>query len=423
MKHPSATLVSILTVTAALAVGTGVDAGQAAERSATKSTRSTTFAFQASGYGTRLIGGQVPAGASTTGFRALGCTNLAGKAHTNDVASATIPGLGKASGVRTRDWTTERHGVVASHSTHSIAHVTLASSGLGSLTLDAVKAKAVAFHNASGFHSTTTTQVGGLTFAPPVGDPQSLPLPTPDQPVTIPGLATISVGAHSARHESRSAAATATALRVDVIPTGTSLQVAKARAKLSSGLTMGIFGGRSAATHVITAAGDIAKSGPNPLTQMPCQGTHGSTHEKSLASVDLGGRLVVKGASSSQWAAQDRDTARGYEKGGVARVNLGGGALVVKAIVAKATVIRTAQGLVSTARGTRLGSITASGKTLTFPRTGVLEIPGVAKLESRLVTRRHDGISVVALRITLLDGSGAVVDLGEAQTRIRRLPG
>jgi len=387
MKHPSATLVSILTVTAALAVGTGVDAGQAAERSATKSTRSTTFAFQASGYGTRLIGGQVPAGSSTTGFRALGCTNLAGKAHTNDVASATIPGLGKASGVRTRDWTTERHGVVASHSTHSIAHVTLASSGLGSLTLDAVKAKAVAFHNASGFHSTTTTQVGGLTFAPPVGDPQSLPLPTPDQPVTIPGLATISVGAHSARHDSRSAAATATALRVDVIPTGTSLQVAKARAKLSSGLTMGIFGGRSAATHVITAAGDIAKSGPNPLTQMPCQGTHGSTHEKSLASVDLGG-----------------------------------GALVVKAIVAKATVTRTAQGLVSTARGTRLGSITASGKTLTFPRTGVLEIPGVAKLERRLVTRRHDGISVVALRITLLDGSGAVVDLGEAQTRIRRLP-
>src|SRR4051794_36211777 len=118
-KHPSATLVSVLTVTAALAVGPGADAGHAAERSATKPT---TFAFQASGFGTRLIGGQVPAGSSTTGFRALGCTNLAGKTHVNDVVSATIPGLGQASGVRTRDWTTARHGVVASHSTHSIAH-------------------------------------------------------------------------------------------------------------------------------------------------------------------------------------------------------------------------------------------------------------------------------------------------------------
>ncbi len=58
---------------------------------------------------------------------------------------------------------------------------------------------------------------------------------------------------------------------------------------------------------------------------------------------------------------------------------------------------------------------------MTFPRTGVLEIPGIAKLERRVATRTATGIKVVALRITLLDGSGAVVDLGEAQLQIRRL--
>jgi hypothetical protein len=106
----------------------------------------------------------------------------------------------------------------------------------------------------------------------------------------------------------------------------------------------------------------------------------------------------------------------------VSTVNLGGGQLVVRAVVGKAHVSRTPQGVVTSARGTRLGSVTASGTTLSFPPTGVLEIPGLAKLERRVVTRTAQGIDVIALRITLLDGSGAVIDLGEARMRIDRLP-
>ena len=80
--------------------------------------RSTSFAFTTSGYGTRVKGGQIPTGSSTTGFQVIGCTNQAGKSRTNDVAEATVPGLGTASGVKTHVWTTSRDGVVASHSTH-----------------------------------------------------------------------------------------------------------------------------------------------------------------------------------------------------------------------------------------------------------------------------------------------------------------
>jgi hypothetical protein len=85
-------------------------------------------------------------------------------------------------------------------------------------------------------------------------------------------------------------------------------------------------------------------------------------------------------------------------------------------------VARSATGLVRSARGTQVGTITANGQVQTFPRTGVLEIPGVARLERRVVTRSRNGITVVALRVTLLDGSGAVIDLGEASLRITRLP-
>jgi hypothetical protein len=58
--------------------------------------------------------------------------------------------------------------------------------------------------------------------------------------------------------------------------------------------------------------------------------------------------------------------------------------------------------------------VTFEGDRQRFPDTGVLEIPGVARLERGVVTRERNAISVVALRITLLDGSLATIDLGNA---------
>lgn len=386
------------------------------------SARSTSFAFKASAFGTRLVGGQVPVGSSTTGYQVIGCTNQAGRSRTGNVAEATLPGLGTATGVRTRVWTTKRHGVVASHSRHSIAEIVLAQSGLGKLSLDAITSTATASHDARGFHATTATRVGGLSFTPPVGPAQKFALPTPDHPVTIPGLATIYAGRHATHHSATGASADAFALRVDVIPTGTSVRVAHSHAELAGGFTGGIFRGSSAATRVVTAAGDIAKSGPNPLSVMPCQGTYGRTREKSLASVDLGGQLIVKGASSLVRGSQGDRRAHGTSRAEVARLDLGGGQLVVDDIVGKVSVSRHGRHLKRSTSGTQLGTVTVAGQRQTFPRTGVLEIPGVAKLERAVVHRTHRGISVIGLRITLLDGSGAVVDLAEARLKIRRLP-
>jgi hypothetical protein len=415
MKHRT----TLAVAAAPLCVGMALAAGPS--YAGATATKDTTFAFQSSGFGTRVIGGQVPVGSGTTGYRAIGCTNQAGKDRTNNVAEATVPGFGTLTGVRTRVWTTSRHGRVASHSTHSIAKIVLAQSGLGTLSLDAVRSTSIAYHNAKGFHARTSTQLGSLTFTPPVGDPQSFPAPTPDQPVAIPGLATIYAGQQVNRHSGNGAMANAFALRVDVIPTGTSVRVAHSHAELSRGLTGGIFSGRSAATHVVTAVGDIAKSGPNPLTVMPCEGTYGKTHEKSLASVDLGGQLIVKGANSRERGSQGVNRARGMSRAEVAQVSLGG-QLVIDGIVGKVTVKRFGRHVHKTAAGTLLGSVTVAGQAQTFPKTGVLEVPGIAKLERGVVSRSHTRIKVIGLRITLLDGSGAVINLAEASLRIKALP-
>lgn len=438
MKHRATLAAVVVPICAALALTAGPTyagaastttptaspahaAAHTAGRAAPKATRTTSFAFRASGFGTRVVGGQVPAGSSTTGYQVIGCTNQAGRSRTNHVGRAALPGLGTVSGVRTHVWTTSRHGVVTAHSTHTIGKVLLARSALGSLSLDALTSRARATHDSSGFHATTHTHLGDLTFTPPAGPAQSLPAPTPDQPVTVPGLATVYVGQHVTHHSAAGASARAFALRVDVVPTGTSIRIARSYAALAAGLTGGVFSGHSAGTRVVTAAGDIAASGPNPLSVMPCQGTHGRAHEKSLASTDLGGQLVVKGARSQERGSQGVGRAHGTSRAEVARVALGG-QLVINGIVGKVSVSRHGRHVSRSTHGTRLGTVTVAGQRQTFPKTGVLEIPGVAKLERAVTARTHHGIRVIGLRITLLDGSGAVVDLAEATLRIRHLP-
>ena len=186
---------------------------------------------------------------------------------------------------------------------HTIAGLTVAGSGLGSLTIDAITSRARAFHDPSGFHATTATTVGGISFTPPAGPAQTFPAPTPDQPVEIPGLATIYVG--------RTGPARA---RTGPWPTPSRCGSTWSRpgprsgsptpTPTSTGAAYGVFGGHSAATRVVEAADALAHSGPNPLSVMPCQGTYGTTHRQALAHLDLGGQLVVRGLASQQQASQ-----------------------------------------------------------------------------------------------------------------------
>ena len=92
---------------------------------------------------------------------------------------------------------------------------------------------------------------------------------------------------------------------------------------------------------------------------------------------------------------------------------------VVRGIVAQANVERAHGDVVRNAAGTTVGEVTVNGETREFPDTDVLEIPGVARLERHIVRRTPNGIQVTALRVTLLDGSGAVLDLGQARLTIR----
>ncbi|HET7432249.1 MAG TPA: choice-of-anchor P family protein [Nocardioides sp.] len=419
MPRPSSSLAGAAVVAAGLFL-TALPAASAAPGATTGTPRPTHDALAASGFGSRVIGGQVPAGSGTTAYQVIGCTASPGVVRTNTLATADVTGLGTLTDLRTKVWTSRHHGVVAAHARHRIAALTLVDSPLGSVTVTGIVTKVRAFHDSTGFHAEQSSRVGAITFTPPVGPAQSLPAPTPGNPVTVPGLVTLTAGSSSVATSATGAAVDANALKVKVIPTSTEVKLAHGSATIGGGVEYGLFHGHSDASRV-SAVSDVLRSGPTPLTVMPCQGTGGEVHRKSVAHLGLGGQIALRGLVSRDSSSQTRRRAHGYERSRVGRINLGGGAVVVDGIVGQATVTRTRHHTVCTAQGTHVGTVTANGQELTFPKSGVIEIPGVAKLRRHLVARSGTGLSVTALRIKLLDGTGAVIDLGQATLHISHL--
>lgn len=379
----------------------------------------TQFAMTGVGFSTRAEGGQLPTGSDTTAYQAFGCTNKAGIRRENHEAAVTQAGLGRLTGLRTDVWTSRTAaGAIASNARNTIATLTLHNAAMGTIEVDAISSFSKAFHNGTGFHSLTRSAIGSITYTPATGASQTIPVPTPGHPAVVPGFATFAVGHSHTAHSASGARAAMNGVEIAMIPSGTNARVAHSAAKIYSGVQHGLFTGFSSGTRAQAADGHVT-SGYTPLSLIPCQGTGGRVLTKSITHTNLGNNVVVQGLSSSQLGTQLSTRTSGFERGRIASVNIGGGKLVITGIVGKANVVRVGHLVKRNAAGTTVGSITASGQPKTLPDSGTLEIPGVARIETRIVHKYTTGLDVTAVRITLLDGSGAVINLGEAKLRIR----
>jgi hypothetical protein len=379
----------------------------------------TSFALFSTGVGSIVEGGQLPAGSEGTAFTMIGCTVRAGIAKNNYVAEVTVPGLGTLSGVSTRLWTEKKGDVVSSYSTHRVAEVVIADNPLGTLTLEGVRSMSRAYHDGTRFRTESESQVARIVLKPTGGPEQVLDIPTPGQPIVVPGLARIAIGNTVTAKIIDGVRVATDAIDIKVFPTDTRARIAHTATRIQKGAPFGTFRGYSAGVRA-RALADNVKVGRTPLSLMPCKGTKGQVKEKAVAHVDLGGQAIVRGVHSEQMARQRPGFATGYELGNVARVNLGDGQLIVNAIVGKANVTRKGDTLIRDTKGTRVGEIVANGRSYSLPPSGVLEIPGLVKLQEGVVRKIKNGISVIGLRITVLDGSGAVIDLGLAEFQIRK---
>ncbi|GAA1477015.1 hypothetical protein GCM10009623_14610 [Nocardioides aestuarii] len=407
------TLPVALTGAGALAAPAGA-APAGADRAGAKGP--TAFAFTSRGFGTRVNGGEVPVESDTTAFQRIGCTNRAGIVKRISEADVDVPGLGTVSGISTVLRTTKsRNGTRATTAVQRVASVDLVDTPLGSLSIQGLRAKARAFHNGSGFHATATTEVGKIVLTPAVGDPQEFELPSADQPLEIPGLATISVGPRSSTARAGGSSAQATTLIIDVVPSDTRAIVGLARARMKPGVQDLLFRGSSSGIRAKALDGLLTKK-RTPLTLMPCQGTGGKTQTKDIAGVDLTDAIVLGALSSGQRTWKKGKVTRAWERGRVAGLDLGDGELVIEAVQAKANLIkRKGHKTRFNAKGTTVGRVFFNGDRQEFPDTGPLEIPGLATIEPRVTKRTKQTFEVVGLRVTLLEGTGGVIDLGTAK--------
>lgn len=384
--------------------------------------RSTRFAFRANGYGTSVEGGDLPVESSRTAVSSIGCTNLLGKDNSNTVVDADVPGLLQVGTVDSTTQTKRVKGRTTSIGKHKVADVAIGVPGLLTLGISAVNTVAKAWHGPDGYDSRARTSLGRLTLGLPGGLEQSLPLPSPEQPVTVPGLLRIQLGRTIEKANQTQARSYATGLEVKIIPTGTVVKISRSAAKIEEGERGGIFNGAGAPVQV-SLLGDLIKVGQAVVQRMPCLGTGGERLEEAAATVDLAGAIRIEGAQGTTRTTQNRrkNKAKAVATATVGRVDLGGGTLVIDAIRSKATAVRNGKKVRRSSDGTTVGSISFNGQSFALPDLDGIEIPGLAKIETDVRTRTPFGMRVVALRISLLEGTeiDSVVDIGLAKVKIR----
>lgn len=379
----------------------------------------TDFALSTSGYGTRIVGGTVPTQSDSTAYEVIGCTNYANNVRTNNVTKVTIPGLGVIDGVETKVWTEKKGANVGSWSTHEIAKVTIAETPLGSLYIRGLESMSHAWNDNGKFKAATKTNIATIVLDPAAGPSVKIPIPSPGNTVTVPGIAKLSIGGSSKKVTGDSAAASAAVLKVQVIPTKTRVILGQTRANIFGGIKSGVFKGYGAGLEG-SALQDVAKLGRTPYQPMPCQGTKGQDVVKKLVGLDLDPLGTVGAVAAGVNGRNGATKAVGKAAASVADISLFDDVLQIKAVTGVASVTRLKGGKLSrSSKGSQVVEIIANGESYTLPALGALEIPGLAKLQGGVEKKLRNGLKVIGLRITLLDGSLATIDLGVAQVTIR----
>jgi len=405
--------------TAILVASLGLIAAPSASAATTAQGTPTDYALAASGYATHVTGGAVPAGVGKTAYSAIGCTNLAGLTKSAREATISLDGLATVSGAVTRNWTITDGTTVSAWGTHKIAKVELVNvAGIGTLSLEGLIARSHAYHDGSGYHAVANTSLGKITLTL-LGIPVNIPVPPAGESVTIPGLAKISVGAGHTTVTSAGAVASATAVTLEFFPTSTTVVLASSRASISGDVRSALFEGSSTGVDA-NAAGGVVKLGRTPYLAMPCRGTGGHVRTRDLASVDLPPIGTVGAMSTSEYAKKTMTHAHSWQEADVAGVSLLNDTLVVSGVVAKASASYAKGGeVVTSSEGTVVASVTFNGEVITLPAQGSVDIPGVATLSTDVETQYANGLKVTALRIQLLSGTGATINLGTVRTVIK----
>jgi hypothetical protein len=379
----------------------------------------TAYALTGFSFGSRLIGGEVPAESGRTAFAYLGCTKTAGLANANHLADINVGDYGGVSGISSRSWTVEKGDKVASKSQTKIAAIELGSDD-AKLVIEGVTLTTNAWHDSSGFHKKGDASILSIK-AKVDGVPVPIPAnPAPGQHIDIPGLADITILGGKSSQSEHHAQITRRALRIE-LSDGTTLIIGTSRSGINDMAPTGLLNGwgRAASADLLKTAATTGNIAVQPLK---CIGTNGDWVSNHTTGIEVPGVLEI-GAASGAANGLQRDPLNGYAhtRGRIAHVLLSD-QLEIGAIEAHARVTKRDGELTKSIRGTSVAYIKAAGESFEVPDPGEsIEIPGIGRITVAKRFPGKYGVRVVAVQVELLTGSPgeSVINLGEAFARIK----
>ncbi len=405
-------------LTTATVAGAGLVAVAPAAAAPAAEVAITNFGFDAASYGSKTTGNPT-ADSDATALSHLPCTRRVPRDDRNFLAEAGDGDGVSLRGVNTHNFTRRKDGTVSANSVVTIDRGRLAG---GEVRFTNLRGRVKSFHNATGYHVNTVSDLGTLTVAGKL-----VPLPVGGQrlEVPVPGQGTLIVNRRVEHVRNVGANGAVNVLRFVSSTDNTVEKVGRAFSRIDGQIEGGLFGG--AAWGSDARVGDRAALGRAALQPMPCPGTRGQVKETSTgeATPDFG---FIGARRSFAYGVQRDNSATGYTRSVVAAARFGGGALKFRAIRAKANVTRQADGdVVRTAKGSGVGRILVNGKEIQTPRAGVpRKVAGLGTFTVRKVNKTPTGIEVTGVIVRIFNGTpkvksdDTVVNLANANLRIKK---
>jgi hypothetical protein len=421
-------LLGALTVTAAAASvlvgGPGLGVAAAAVQPVI-----TDFALGGRAWSTSVSGGAVSVASGPTGAAYLGCTRFAHLERSNNTLAAGIPAqnpLLAVGATSTRVWTEKAGGVVSSNSLNTVAEVVVGNRSASALVLEGVRTRTRVWHDASGFHRSSSVTLAGATqyvagiAIPLVRIPAGRDLSGTG--IDIPGLVTVGFGSASGQVTGTGAVSQIVGVTLELGLTGTVARIGHGRTSITAGAVSAVMGGAVWGSQ-LSAVGRLVNSGRTALQPLPCTGTQGIFRRNVVAATSTLGLGRLSAVESKVRGDQSAGGAYAHGISTIAEVDLAAG-LRLTAVRAEGLVQRKPDGtLVRSAAGTSLGSLHVNGHRVRLPNPGqTLTLPGVARVTPRYVQRTPHGIRVSAVRVQLLDGTTieSTLVLGNVNLTLRR---
>lgn len=438
-----------LTATAVALAGTvllGTGPAQAAQKRV-----ETPYGFQGSAYGTRVTLGndQGDVGSGPTAWSVLGCTKVAPVRHDKNglvgqVNANDMVDVGAVTSV-TSSYRRPRQQLFGSRSVNNVTDIVLGDPNGPRLEIGALRTVADTFARNGKLGAATDVVWSDLEIRLAPGDEPATGTPLDDlvdavnkeadalalqvvqaagaEGIEIPEVGKITFGWNRTPVSQRKgvAAASVFALRVD-LANGSQVNLSRAWSKVLRDVPAGLFSGHAYASQA-TALSDTVKLGRLSMQPMACDGTDGTWQVNRSAGVDIPGALSINGLESAAYGVQ-RANGSGVAKtySSLGSVNLGDGQLVLQAIRGHANIRQDRSGRIvgRNIQGTSIGYMEVDGEQMAPPTEDNPFVNDDFKVEVGIVDETLRGIGVTAVRITFLDGTGSILNLGNAKAIIRR---